>query len=42
MTKIKKIKTKRMNSKTPTKINDEFSFFRDGERNETEKMTRTT
>jgi hypothetical protein len=32
MTKIKKIKTKRMNCKTPTKIRDGFSVFRAGER----------
>jgi hypothetical protein len=32
MTKIKKIKTKRMDSETPTKIRDEFSCVGVGER----------
>jgi hypothetical protein len=33
MTEIKKIKTKRMDSETPPKIRDEFSFLGVGESN---------
>jgi hypothetical protein len=33
MTEIKKIKTKRMDSETPTKIRDKFSFLEVEERN---------
>ena len=34
VTEIKKIKTKRMDSETPIKIKDKFSFLEVGERNE--------